>query len=951
MQVSVIIPARNAAGTLGETIASLQAQTLEQWEAIVVDDGSTDGTGELARSLATDDPRVRVLDGPGRGVSAARNVGLAAARHPLLAFLDADDLVRPTLYERTAVRLEREPELAAVHCGWARLTPSGEVVDEVRALAEGDLFAEFARHCLFPIHACVVRTEVVRSAGTFDESLVTCEDWDLWQRITRFGRPFGALADVLALYRMRPRSASLDGPRMLDDGLEVIGRARRPDPRVGESVVHGHGLAADDLAANCLNHACWTGGLVIGAGGDGAVLLERLRSPVPIAADADTIAGCLFASAVLPRCLRPSDWVDHLDELGPGVDAFLVAAEEVAQSPGLATRVQRRLQRRILGAAPPGSMHRIASTAGYDQAVTSPIADVALPEGVDRLVCRVTLDGETLGVVELPVCDGVVPAAVLRDAIAAETGWTILARFLERSVLPELQLTGSGSEVDVLRGRTRVGHVPAGTTVESAVLHGAIGWGLFLQELFGRPSWPPHRFYEPPRSGPTASRPDVADRPIELSAELGPVALSPGRAAILAVGGSPVGAVRVPTDDGVVRPDAVIARSVRAAGVELAVAAVREGLLGRPFAPATPLRARLREAAAGAAVPGAGATPGELVLARRDVLELGAPSSRAYALPSAAAADLLETARLAGDPVLAANVPVCRVRYAPDAVVDLPSGAVPARRSLPRRAIDRLRRSRTGRESTETSDLPILMYHRVDDEGSEALARYRITPERFQAHLRHLRDEGYRTATFDEVGEAMRLRRPLPGRRVMLTFDDGCADFLTHAWPLLQESGLEATLFVVTDRVGGTNAWDAGYGESVDLLGWDALRGLAEAGVAIGSHTATHPHLTGLTNTGIVQEATRSRAAILRELGVEPVALAYPYGDVDPAVRHLVGGSGYGYAVTTVGRHATLTDHRLSLPRIEVPGSFTVSDLAEALLGPHRPSPAPSARRRRGQRS
>jgi peptidoglycan/xylan/chitin deacetylase (PgdA/CDA1 family) len=934
VHVSVVIPARNAAETLRETIASLQAQVHEAWEALVVDDASTDGTGDLARAIADADPRVRVLTGPGRGVGAARNTGIAAARHPLLAFLDADDLIRPTLYERAAVRLERDPGLVGVHCGWARLTPTGEVVDEVHALAEGDLFPDFARHCLFPIHACVVPTEVVRSVGAFDEGLTTCEDWDLWLRITRFGRPFGALPEVLALYRMRPRSASLDGPRMLEDGLEVIGRARRPDPRVGESATHAHGLTADDLPTNRLYHACWTGGLVIGAGGDASALLEPPRGPVPIPADPDTVAGCLFSSAVLPRCLKPSDWVDHLDELGPAVDAFLAAAEEVTVSPGLATRVERRLQKRILGAAPRGSAIRIGSTAGHDQDVTSPIADLVLPEGVDRLVCRIALDGEALGVLELPVCDGYVPAPVLADAIAGELAWTVLARFLEHDVLPQLELHGAGAEIDVLRGETRVGRVPAGTAVESTVLHGAVGWAVFLQELFDRPTWPLRRFYVPAGRGRAQAGQRPSDAPIELSGELVPVALPPGRAALVTIGGAPVGAVRVHAGDGVVDPDVLIARAVRAAGVELAVTAVREGLLGTPFVPGPSLRSRLQAAAAGAGREAA--APGELVLARRQALEIGGPASRAYALPSAAAPDLIEAARLAGDPLLQATGPHQRVRYAPGAIVDLPRAGEREQPSLRRRTLARLRRVRAGRDSTATSDLPILMYHRVDDTGSEALARYRITPARFQAHLRHLRDEGYRTATFDEVGEAMRLRRPLPGRRVMLTFDDGCADFLTHAWPLLRESGLDATLFVVTDRVGGTNEWDAGYGESVELLGWDALRGLADAGVAIGSHTATHPYLTALTNTEIVQEAARSRAAILRELGVEPVALAYPYGDVDPAVRHLVGGSGYGYAVTTVGRHATLTDNRLSLPRIEVPGSSTVSDLAEALRGPHR---------------
>lgn len=933
MPVSVVIPARNASDTLAETLASLQAQTLSDWEAIVVDDASTDGTAALARELARSDPRIVVVDGPGRGVSAARNVGVERARHPVLAFLDADDLIRPTLYERATTRLERDPTLAGAHCGWARLTPDGEIVDRVTAALEGDLFPEFARHCLFPIHACLVHTELVRSVGGFDERLVTCEDWDLWLRITRYGRPFAAIGDVLALYRMRPRSASLDGRRMLADGLDVIERARRPDPRVPGPALHEHGLASDDLAVNRLNHVSWTAGLVIGSGGDPEPLLDAVRDTAPIPADPAVIAGCLFSSVLLPRCLRPVDWSTHVGELRGALDSFLAAMEEAARSTGLAARVWRRLDDRIVAGAPPGGMTRIGTTAALDVEVTAPIADVELTDGVERLVCRVTLEGEPFGVLELPLCDRFLPGRVLADAIACELGWTLLTRFLERSVLPALELRDRGTHLEVTRDTTVVGRVPPGAELGATMLEGAVGWALFLQELFDRPDWPPERFYHPPRAGRSGQ--PLPGATVELSRTPTPIATDPDSPAlVLTLGGAALGVVPVQGRDGVVAPERLAARAVSAAGVELALVAVREGLLGRPFEADRTLRARLDEAASAAGA-GVAGLPDELVLARRRPLDIGGSASRAYTLPAARAADLLESARVAGEPVVARGSRHVRVRYAPELIVDVPRVAVDAPPSLPRRLVGRLRAPRAARKS-RTHELPILMYHRVDEAGSEALARYRVTPARFEQHLRHLRDEGYRSATFDELGEAMRLRQPLRGRRVMLTFDDGCSDFLEHAQPLLAEYGFAATLFVVTDRVGGTNEWDAAYGETVELLGWDALRTLQAAGVAIGSHSATHPYLTGISNAEVVHEAARSRAAITRELGAVPVVLAYPYGDLDPAVRHLVGGCGYEYAVTTASRHATLTDHRLALPRIEVPGWFTAGNLADALSGSRR---------------
>src|SRR4051812_32020991 len=93
--ISVVIPAHNAGDTLGDTLASLYAQTFAAWEALVVDDGSSDDTAEVAAAWAARDLRIRVLGRSQGGVSAARNDGIAEARHDWLLFLDADDRLDP----------------------------------------------------------------------------------------------------------------------------------------------------------------------------------------------------------------------------------------------------------------------------------------------------------------------------------------------------------------------------------------------------------------------------------------------------------------------------------------------------------------------------------------------------------------------------------------------------------------------------------------------------------------------------------------------------------------------------------------------------------------------------------------------------------------------------------------------------------------------------------------
>src|SRR4051812_1330173 len=96
--ISFIVPAFNAAATLLQTIASLQAQTLTNWQAIIIDDGSTDATPDIARS--TRDTRISLISHPNRGLAGARNSGIARAIAPFISFLDADDTISPTFSEK-----------------------------------------------------------------------------------------------------------------------------------------------------------------------------------------------------------------------------------------------------------------------------------------------------------------------------------------------------------------------------------------------------------------------------------------------------------------------------------------------------------------------------------------------------------------------------------------------------------------------------------------------------------------------------------------------------------------------------------------------------------------------------------------------------------------------------------------------------------------------------------
>ncbi|HUF30206.1 MAG TPA: polysaccharide deacetylase family protein, partial [Gemmatimonadaceae bacterium] len=221
-----------------------------------------------------------------------------------------------------------------------------------------------------------------------------------------------------------------------------------------------------------------------------------------------------------------------------------------------------------------------------------------------------------------------------------------------------------------------------------------------------------------------------------------------------------------------------------------------------------------------------------------------------------------------------------------------------------------------------TSRLPILMYHRIASGAAPGRERYTVHPERFEAQLEYLRDAGFRSATPDEWSGAVAARRPLDGRRIMLTFDDAYEDFGSTAWPLLQRYGFQALLFVVTGHVGKTNAWDS-HGRDEPLLDWPALMDLVGEGVPVGSHTVSHPRLTSYAAAEMVEELARSRAELAERLGIAADCVAYPWGGEDAVVHHFAGACGYLTGFTCRSGTASAADAMLALPRLEVSGDLS----------------------------
>ena len=201
-----------------------------------------------------------------------------------------------------------------------------------------------------------------------------------------------------------------------------------------------------------------------------------------------------------------------------------------------------------------------------------------------------------------------------------------------------------------------------------------------------------------------------------------------------------------------------------------------------------------------------------------------------------------------------------------------------------------------------------LMYHSVTAYSSDPYA-VTVTPARFARQMAWLRRCGLRGVSMRDLLAATAAGR---GRRLVgLTFDDGYADFLTDALPVLRRLGFGATVFALAGKLGGRNDWDR-EGPVKFLLGADQLREIAAAGIEIGSHGLGHRRLGEASETVLWLELAQSRAILETVLGQPVHGFCYPYGELSDATMAAVAGHGYGYAVAI--RPAGRRD-RYALPR------------------------------------
>lgn len=248
IDVSIIMPAYNAARHIAASIASVQAQTFNEWELIVIDDGSMDETACIVKDFAAGDKRIKLISQANGGQGAARNAGLVNARAEFVAFLDADDLWLPNKLELQIEKQKTTNADVIFSDSWLFLDEN--TTDETEGFATpngfhvGDeMLKTLIEKNAIPILTVVARRAAIENVGRFDESRLcqNCEDYDLWMRLAANGATFYGINQKLARYRRHVSSSSAlreqHNEQLFDNGQTVKASIYTLEKYLSESLI------------------------------------------------------------------------------------------------------------------------------------------------------------------------------------------------------------------------------------------------------------------------------------------------------------------------------------------------------------------------------------------------------------------------------------------------------------------------------------------------------------------------------------------------------------------------------------------------------------------------------------------------------------------------------------------------------------------------------------------
>lgn len=224
--------------------------------------------------------------------------------------------------------------------------------------------------------------------------------------------------------------------------------------------------------------------------------------------------------------------------------------------------------------------------------------------------------------------------------------------------------------------------------------------------------------------------------------------------------------------------------------------------------------------------------------------------------------------------------------------------------------------------------VPVLMYHRIGEPAFAGDNKYSITAQRFQEHMAALKSAGWVCQSLDDFLDWSRGRTTLPIKSFVLTFDDGYESVHTYATPILKRFGWRATMFIVTDLIGGEDEWMRVFSaNSQRLLSGDQITEMIKEGWSIGSHAAIHSDLTALSDTELHDVLIRSRKKLTHLTGRPCCCVAYPYGRHCERVKKTAMKAGYIAAFSVQPGFNRPAQDVFSLRRIDVFGTDSATNL------------------------
>jgi len=210
--VSVIIPTYNRAHLIGRAIKSVLKQSYQDFEVIVVDDGSMDNTEEVIKEFQEQDKRIRYIKHEkNQGGAVVRNTGINAAKGEYIGLLDDDDEWLTEKLEKQVIKFQKSSgKIGVIYGGFFYVSEkSGEIMSEIIPTLRGNIYSNLLESCILGSPTPLIKKKCFQKAGFFDETLLSCQDWDMWIRLSKY-YDFDFVPDIVAKHHVHGEQISVD---------------------------------------------------------------------------------------------------------------------------------------------------------------------------------------------------------------------------------------------------------------------------------------------------------------------------------------------------------------------------------------------------------------------------------------------------------------------------------------------------------------------------------------------------------------------------------------------------------------------------------------------------------------------------------------------------------------------------------------------------------------------